>query len=301
MKTELINEYATDNNIEIDLIEPIVRRSDPLDTAAGAHIPAQGDIELFVDRHNQIVYKLGTKDRLSKYAQDFRALKIAKDAGISVPSPIAEPAIYDDYIVYASEYIDHDPYDSPSPIATGRLLAGLHEIKVDSFQVATSKLGKLAHFVLEQCDISDLTRRSVLDRCLPCIEVVTNDMEHNNSLVHGDVHLGNILPTLPTPTLIDFEDSGKGSPLWDLAVLVQSATRFGLDAGWVKICLQSWQQTSGKELSKDELAKYVDWRYWYGCLSMIKRSQQGEDLETELHTRLKWVYDPTDRTKWNRC
>jgi hypothetical protein len=301
MKTEIIREYATENNIEIGTPVPIIRRSDPLDTAAGAHIPAQGDIELFVDRQNRIVYKVGTEDRLPKYRQDHRALIVAHKAGIGVPKPIAEPAMLGSYLVYASEYIEHDPYDSPVPEATGETLAALHEIQVDSFEPAISKLARLADFVLIQCQISEQTRESIEERCSPCIEVVTQDMKNNNTFIHGDVHLGNVLPTVPQPTLIDFEDSGKGSPLWDLAVLIQSANRFGLDPLWVETCLQSWQQASQKELPRETLAAHVDWRYWYGALSMIKRTQQEENLIPELQTRLKWVHNPTDQSKWTRC
>lgn len=301
MKLEVIREYASDHNIDLGVPEPIIRRTDPLDTAAGAHIPAQGDIELFVDLQNKIVYKVGTEDRLPKYKQDYRALTVVYNAGIAVPKPIAEPTAYGQYLVYGSEYIDHDPYGSPTPEATGEILAALHDIKVDSFEIATSKLGKLASFVLTQCEISEQTRECIEERCLPCITVVTHDMENNNTLVHGDVHLGNVLPTLPRPTLIDFEDSGKGSPLWDLAVLVQSANRFGLVPAWVETCLQSWQQANHKNLIKETLGEYVDWRYWYGALSMIKRSQQEPYLQSELQTRLKWVHNPTDQSKWTRC
>ncbi len=301
MKAEVIREYASQQNIELGLPEPVIRRRDPLDAAAGAHIPAQGDIELFVDRQNRIVYKVGTEDRLPKYKQDYRALTIAHNAGIAVPKPVAEPAICGNYLVYASEYIDHDPYASPTPEATGETLAALHEIKVDTLEIATSKLEKLAIFVLTQCEISELTRESIEERCIPCIEVVTRDMESNNMLVHGDVHLGNVLPTMPRPTLIDFEDSGKGSPLWDLAVLVQSANRFGLDPTWVETCLESWQQANSKELPQETLGSYVDWRYWYGALSLIIRTQQEENLVPELQTRLKWVHNPTDQSRWTRC
>lgn len=301
MKTEIIRQYALENNLEIGVPKPIVRRGDPLDAAAGAHIPAQGDIELFVDQQNKVVYKVGTKDRLFKYQQDYKALTIASNAGVAVPKPKAEPSIQGDYLVYASEYIEHNPFSSPCPETTGETLAALHELTVVSFETATSKLATLADFVLTQCQITEKTRESIEERCLPCIEFVTQDMEGNNLLVHGDVHLGNILPTKPRPTLIDFEDSGKGSPLWDIAVLVQSASRFGLDPAWVDKCLRSWQQSSGKELQQETLGSYVDWRYWYGALSMIKRTQQKENLFPELQTRLKWVHNPTDQSKWTRC
>lgn len=301
MKTEVIRKYANDYNIDLGVPVPIIRRSDPLDKAAGAHIPTQGDVELFVDYNNKIVYKVGTEDKLPKYKQDYRAITVAYNAGIAVPKPIAEPVLYGQYLVYGSEYIDHDPYGSPKPEEAGETLAALHDIKVDSFETATSKLEKLASFVLTRCEISNQTRESIEERCAPCIELVKQDMENNNILVHGDVHLGNILPTNPRPTLIDFEDSGKGSPLWDLAVLVQSANRFGLDPSWVEACLRSWEHSIGKDLDAETLEAYVDWRYWYGALSMIKRARQGKDLESELNIRLKWVHSPTDQSKWSRC
>jgi fructosamine-3-kinase len=204
MKTEAIRQYASEHNLDLGVPEPILRRSDPLDAAAGAHIPVQGNVELFVDRQNKIVYKVATEDRLPKYIQDYQTLTVAYNAGVTVPMPIAESAVCGDYLVYATEYVDHDPYGSPAPEATGELLAALHGIRAETFRPAISKLGSLANFVLTECDLTAQTQESIEARCLPCIEVVTEDMKHNDSLVHGDVHLGNVLSTEPCPTLIDF-------------------------------------------------------------------------------------------------
>ncbi|RLK60163.1 phosphotransferase family protein [Actinokineospora cianjurensis] len=46
-------------------------------------------------------------------------------------------------------------------------------------------------------------------------------------LVHGDAHLGNLIPTPAGPVLCDFDSSCLGPPEWDLTPLAVGVSRFG--------------------------------------------------------------------------
>lgn len=73
--------------ITIDL-RRITRRMDPLDKAAGAHIPQQGEIDVFVDHINDVVYKVGPSDKLPKYIIDWRVSMLAHRKGVKVALPV---------------------------------------------------------------------------------------------------------------------------------------------------------------------------------------------------------------------
>jgi hypothetical protein len=51
------------------------------------------------------------------------------------------------------------------------------------------------------------------------------------ALVHGDAHLGNLIPSPAGPVLCDFDSSSYGPPEWDLTPLAVGVVRFGEPAG----------------------------------------------------------------------
>lgn len=301
MNIDNIKIYAAENNIPISEVTSIIRRHDPLDQEAGVHIPEQGMVSLYVDKKNKVVYKVSSASRLAKYIVDSQASSIAKSANLPVATAIALPQIIKNKVIYATTYIDHDPQASPDAVAVGALISRLHYItnEAQTLPLATSKLKNLVDYILKNVTISDELNKALAERCIPIVEAVTNDMADNTAFVHGDLHLGNILPTQKIPTLIDFEDSGRGSPLWDIATIVHSAQRFGLNSRWAGDCICRWKQVHN--FNQALLNKYVDWRRWYGGLSMLKRVSLNSGDQKELDIRTKWMLDSSDRTKWRRC
>jgi len=51
------------------------------------------------------------------------------------------------------------------------------------------------------------------------------------SLLHGDAHLGNLIPSPTGPVLCDFDSSSYGPPEWDLTPLAVGVVRFGEPVG----------------------------------------------------------------------
>lgn len=69
-------------------------------------------------------------------------------------------------------------------------------------------------FLLERCDQVE-RRLAELEFVLP------------RGVVHGDAHLGNVIPSPAGPVLCDFDSSGIGPPEWDLIPVAVGVVRFG--------------------------------------------------------------------------
>lgn len=73
-------------------------------------------------------------------------------------------------------------------------------------------------FLLERCD-------EVAGR------LATLELPSARSLLHGDAHLGNLIPSPAGPVLCDFDSSCYGPPEWDLTPLAVGVVRFGEPVG----------------------------------------------------------------------
>jgi hypothetical protein len=69
-------------------------------------------------------------------------------------------------------------------------------------------------FLRDRCDLVE-RRLSALDYVLP------------RGFIHGDAHLGNLIPAPGGPLLCDFDSSCVGPPEWDLTPLALAVSRFG--------------------------------------------------------------------------
>ncbi len=86
--------------------------------------------------------------------------------------------------------------------------------------------------------LADTTELSAADRSFlerRCDELDAAAAELNfvlpPSVVHGDAHVGNVIPGPAGPVLCDFDSCCVGPPEWDLVPMAVSAVRFGRPAG----------------------------------------------------------------------
>ena len=277
----------------------IERRADRLDAQAGAHMEEQGDVRVLHDPQRALVLKSGPLEATGKFWRQAIVSLMVQTAGISAAKLQTLPYVKDGRIEYLSQYVDHDPRGSSSPEQAADLLVQLHAITLPkSYPLATSNLEAVAQQVVKHPECSPDLAQIIEGRCLDLVERVSADMDQYSTMVHGDLHLGNILPTQPQPTLIDFEHAGRGSPLCDLATIYHGSRRFGLDQTWADAFISAYANSSGQSLAM--LPDYTDWRNWYGALSMWLRVKAGRGDEQELARRLSWVYNETDGQKWKR-
>jgi Ser/Thr protein kinase RdoA (MazF antagonist) len=60
------------------------------------------------------------------------------------------------------------------------------------------------------------------------------------SLLHGDAHLGNLIPSPAGPVLCDFDSASYGPPEWDLTPLAVGVVRFGEPVGRYRELVRSY-------------------------------------------------------------
>lgn len=110
-----------------------------------------------------------------------------------------------------------------------RLLRRIHELPVPTFPLpAWHPLDDVRRRVDEAEGLADADRTFLLRRCDE-VERRISGLEFvlPSSLIHGDAHLGNLIPSPAGPVLCDFDSSCVGPPEWDLTPLAVGVVRFG--------------------------------------------------------------------------
>lgn len=121
----------------------------------------------------------------------------------------------------------------PGPEDLGRLARRLHRATAE----VPSRIPALDPYsAIRECldrieetgSAEDLAAlREELDELTEAFDPIRSDDPLGTALVHGDFHFENVLMTPDGPTLIDFEDSGRGPASWDLVPQRVAVHRYG--------------------------------------------------------------------------
>ena len=114
-----------------------------------------------------------------------------------------------------------------------RLLLGVHALPAPPFPLPTwQPLDDVRRRVDEAEGLDDADRKFLLHRCEEAAgRIAELDFALPPGLIHGDAHLGNLIPSPAGPVLCDFDSSCIGPPEWDLTPLAIGVIRFGEPAG----------------------------------------------------------------------
>jgi hypothetical protein len=115
----------------------------------------------------------------------------------------------------------------------GRLLRRVHALPAPPHPLPTwQPLDDVRRRIDEAEALDEEIRTFLLDRCAEVEGRVRElDFVLPPSLIHGDAHLGNLIPSPDGPVLCDFDSTCIGPPEWDLTPLAVGVVRFGEPAG----------------------------------------------------------------------
>lgn len=283
---------------------PAACRQDPCDPDIGLP-PAQTNRCSFVYQNldTGLILKTRPLKDANIFKHEIAMLQIAAEGDLPVPKVCSQPTVKDGWVSYMSSYIKHQADGGASPDLAARVVARMHAIELGKNQplalnrhhLSTAALGVLRH---PKCPAE--LAAAIKTRCLPLLREIVADMQTYNNFIHGDLHLGNILPSQPEPSLIDFEHAGRGSPIYDIARVKQSQLYYQLDADWCEAYIKKWHSLCSYPLNK--LDKYIEYYSWGDALHLWLWVHNGflKNYEVEAEKRLNWILRGELKEEWIR-
>lgn len=115
----------------------------------------------------------------------------------------------------------------------GKLLRRIHELpEPATWLPAWHPLDDVRRRIGEADGLDAADLAFLLERCDEVAgRLATLELPSAPSLLHGDAHLGNLIPSPAGPVLCDFDSSSYGPPEWDLTPLAVGVVRFGEPVG----------------------------------------------------------------------
>lgn len=145
---------------------------------------------------------------------------------------VPHPVTYDGYVATVWEAVP-DGGKRPRGRDLGKLLRRIHDLpEPASWLPRWRPLDDVAARIGEATDLDDTDLAFLKDRYDDVADQLARlEFPSAPSLVHGDAHLGNLIPGPAGPVLCDFDSSSLGPPEWDLTPLAVGVIRFGEPAG----------------------------------------------------------------------
>lgn len=117
------------------------------------------------------------------------------------------------------------------------------------------------------------------------------------ALVHGDAHLGNLIPGPAGPVLCDFDSSSYGPPEWDLTPLAVGVVRFGEPAGRYRELARTYGMDVTRWSGFDVLRSVRELKLITSVLPIIA---SRPDVRAELFRRMADVRSGNTSARWAR-
>lgn len=180
-----------------------------------------------------------------------------------------------------------------------KLLRRLHELPEPSFRLpAWEPLDDVRRRIGEAdgLDASDLAfllnRYDEVAARLAAVEFTRPPV-----LLHGDAHLGNLIPTASGPILCDFDSSCLGPPEWDLTPLAVGVVRFGEPAGRYR----EFVRTYGMDVTRSPVFQVLrEVRELKLITSVLPILSSRPEVRPELLRRLADVRRGDTSARWAR-
>lgn len=168
-------------------------------------------------------HRVGKVVRIARWLQDNDVPAVRLLAGYEQPIRV------NGYLATAWDFVPSAEY-RPTGRHLAELLVKMHALDIpDELELpAWAPLDAVRNRVGEAEALDPGDREFLLNRC----DQVERQLEELEFLrpwrvVHGDAHLGNVIPSPDGPVLCDFDSSGIGPPEWDMVPVAVGVLRFG--------------------------------------------------------------------------
>lgn len=190
---------------------------------------------------NNAVYRLAGNQAVVRIvaskALSYRVDKVVRLAGwfaergvpaVRLTAGIEQPVRVGDYVATIWQVV-RGGGAKPCGRDLGRLLRTLHDLPRPPFELPSWSPIDDVRKRVDDAEALDEDSRSFLLDCCDRIAAKLTDLPFalRTTLVHGDAHLGNLIPSPNGPVLCDFDSTCVGPPEWDLTPIAVGVGRFG--------------------------------------------------------------------------
>jgi len=228
-------------------------------------------------------------------------VELLTNVGVRVPAVVAEPLVIGEFSVIPLERIH--PSGTVDWERVGEMVATVHRLDADRV-AAIYPLPWCAIFPWWQlrmmlCQAGPhldheamLGLLAAVDRHLPLLDQAANGQR---VVAHGDVHPGNVVPTVDGPVLLDWDLLCTAPVGWDHAPLMRHASVWGGEAVY-----DAFAAGYGRSFSADPLAEAIaELRLVAATLMRVEAATTNPAAAEEANHRLTyWRHGRID-TPWN--
>ncbi|MGM1058234.1 aminoglycoside phosphotransferase family protein [Saccharothrix sp. Mg75] len=180
----------------------------------------------------------------------------------------------------------------------GRVLRQVHALPAPDFELPRwAPLDDVRRRIADAEELADPDRRFLEERIADLAERLAGlRTVLPQGVVHGDAHLGNLIPSPAGPVICDFDSTSTGPREWDLSTLPVGVARFGHPVRW------------HRQLAREYGFDVVTWpgfpvlrevRELKLTTSVLPIVRSHPDVGAELHRRLNALRAGDTTTPWS--
>lgn len=244
----------------------------------------------------RIVGSMNLRHRARKVVEVARWLAAHDVPAVRLVEDVPQPLVVGDHLAT----LWHTVPSGGAPVDgrdLGRVLRQVHALPAPGFALPRwAPLDDVRRRIADAEELSEPDRRFLEHRCA--------DVERRlaglrtvlpQGVLHGDAHLGNLIPSPDGPVICDFDSTSVGPREWDLGTLPVGVARFGHPAEWYRQLADEYGFDVTRWSGYSVLREVRELKLTTSVLPIMR---SHPDVRDELHSRLKALRAGDTTTRW---
>ncbi|GGP38046.1 aminoglycoside phosphotransferase [Saccharothrix coeruleofusca] len=180
----------------------------------------------------------------------------------------------------------------------GRLLCLVHQLPEPDFELPRwAPLDDVHRRIADAEELAPGDRRFLEERCADLAGRLAGlEPALPVGVLHGDAHLGNLIPSPDGPVICDFDSTSVGPREWDLSTLPVGVARFGHPERWYRQLADEY----GFDVTRwPGFGLLRDVRELKLTTSVLPILRSHPEVRAELRRRLRALRDGDTATPWS--